>query len=418
MMGLLPSILLADGVTGSNVGPPSPSTDLPSSAQLASESSNIQQTGNQWIALLSDIGSHLTPSGPLVWKGAPPTLLYKASRLAGLFATTDKPIELPAEFISLQFSRSFLEEYFGRAVERDTDVDDMILGTRIAGRSHLTGTVKLLWQPEDNPDGFDLIFRGVCRSQTDGLHEVVTLHNQAETRFEACKQIEWTEDGLKALPAVAKADTHSTTVNIDSSLPGFLGRIATGIAEQRVAESRAQADAISSEHAAKRIQDGFDARINRSLVWLRLASRHFPTAGFLRTATRLKLSNTPELLQLAVYRREASDAALSEMPEGCDVAIRLHRGVLNRFLEDRTALLVCGAIAMQMLMTESEATSSRSDSSSQVSTLPSWQLARSADGQWLLVQHIAPPPANGDSIPAAPKSTLAAPVSVRAPAVR
>ncbi len=326
---------------------------------------------------------------------------------------------MPAEFISAQFSRRFLEDYFERAVERDTNVDDTILGTRIAGRSHLTGTVKLLWQPEDNPDGFDLVFTGVCRSQTNGLHEVVTLHNQAETRFEARKQIEWTEDGLKALPAVAKADTHSTTVGIDSSLPGFLGRIATGIAEQRVADSRAQADAISSQRAAKRIQDGFDARIDRSLTWLRLASHHFPTSGFRKcTATRLKLTNTPELLQMAIYRRDAVDAAQTEMPAGCDVAIRLHRGALNRVLEDRTVLLVCGAIALQMLMSESEATVSRSDASTADLQRRPWQIARSADGQWVLVQHIAAPPAANDSSPDSPKPTLAAPVSVKAPAAR
>jgi hypothetical protein len=327
----------------------------------------------------------------------------------------ETPADLPAELVSVECSRRFLENYFQRAVERDAPVDDQILGTRIAGQSHLSGQVKLVWHTPDLPPGFDLIFSGVCRSQTDGLNEVVTLHNQAETVFEARKQLIWTGEGLEASPAVAQAETHSTTVKIDSSLPGVVGRIASRIAQDRVAEVRPQADAISSQHAAERIARGFDARVDRSLAMLQMASHYLPAAIRLGRETRMQLTSTDDTMRLSLVRLGASEAdlakATSEMHENCDVAIRLNRGFMGHALADRLVLLVGGAILLQTVANEEEAPAPQPvsqhprgtiktaavKSSAAPAPLPHWRLSPARDGRWLVVEHFSSPSASEPS---------------------
>ena len=293
---------------------------------------------------------------------------------------------------------------------------------RIRGRSHLSGQVHLVWSAADQPPGFDLIFTGVCKSQTDGLHEVVTLHNQAETRFEARKSFVWSDAGLETSPAVATAETHSKTMNIDSSLPGFIGRIAADVAHDRANERRAQADAISSQHAAQRIARGFDQRVDRQLAVLQAISHHLPASGYLRKATRFAMSSTPEALHFGLYRRDTTGNAQTAwlMPESCDAAIRLHRGVLELALADRTGLLVLGAVLLQFVASESQdlAEPALAVDVSKTSARAHWRLTRSDDGEWLLAEHFSPQPAGQPSPVGVPQPVPVSPVSQQRPAFR
>ena len=390
--------------------------DQPAAAQTAKGPVNTS-------GLLNDLASKYLPShlpaDSLVWRTVPLSVLLEANRMAGLFGKP-RAAPLPAELASAQISRQFLENYFRRAVERDSIVDDQVLGLKIAGRSHLTGQVHLLWHSADQAPGFDLIFTGVCHSQTDGLHEVVTLHNQAETHFEARKEFIWTETGLETSPAVAQAETHSKTVNIDSSLPGFVGRIATEIAHDRANQRRAEADAISGQHASQRIAGGFDQRVDHQLAILRLVSHHLPVGGLLRQATRFEVASTGESLHLAVYRRDVAgnEQTVGVLPEHCDAAIRLHRGVFQQALADRMGLAVLGGLVLHFLTTESQQVA-QAAAADNTSPQPKayWQMARSVDGQWLLVEHYSPEPASQPSLPEALRPTPATPVSQERPVV-
>ena len=103
-------------------------------------------------------------------------------KASGCFARSDRH-ELPAVLIRAEFSRQFMEQYFQRGIEHDDVVDDVILGTKIDGQSHLSGAIRLVLVPSDNDVRFDLIFTGVCRSRTQGVNDVVVLQNTAETQL-------------------------------------------------------------------------------------------------------------------------------------------------------------------------------------------------------------------------------------------
>ena len=261
LAGILATAVLTIGFDGHRTAaaaPAAPATTPHESASATTKPADKAATPAaqgtvKLSAFFSDLAgksvSSYLPTSLLDWDISPLSALAAGARLTGLFGNHGS-VPLPVELASAEFSRGFLETYFQRAVERDSPVDDQVLGLRIKGRSHLTGQVHVAWHAADQPPGFDLIFTGVCHSQTDGLHEVVTLHNQAETKFEARKSFGWTDAGLDTSPAVATAETHSKTVNIDSSLPGVIGRIATEIAHDRADARRAGRRHLS--HACRR----------------------------------------------------------------------------------------------------------------------------------------------------------------------
>ncbi len=235
---------------------------------------------------------------------APLGLLVQARHAAEFFREDHSA--LPPKLVCAQFSRSFLEQYFERAIENDDIVDDLILGTKINGASHISAGIQLELVPSYKDIRFDLVLSGFNRSQTQGVHSVVVLQNAAETQFQARKQFVWNSKGFSYFPTVAVPDTRSRTGRIDSTLPGSLGRIATQIAERRVAELRSQADAIASQHAVARIETALDARVDHAFAWARSVSRRLPTATFIRRETRIKLSSARDAVQIVVFRRDAA----------------------------------------------------------------------------------------------------------------
>ncbi len=326
--------------------------------------------------------------GALGYRLFPLALLAKSEH--ALFGAPQRT-ELPPILISAQFSRELVERFFQRAIERDDVVDDLILGTKIDGQSHLTGNVRLALVPSENEIRFDIIFTGICRSKTRGVNDVIVLQNTAETRFEAHKPLVWNSAGITTGPAVATAETRSRTNQINSTLPGVIGWVATQVAQGRANETRAQADAISSQHSAARIQRGLDARVDHLLAWATLISHYLPASSFLRRSTRIELSTTPECVGLAVVRRGVAGTAapmkMPTIPDDCDLAIEIHRGVLRRMAREPVALMIGGLVMDQILVTERPDVVERQDFTTSSPRHPAWQVARSPDRQWLTVRH-------------------------------
>jgi hypothetical protein len=337
----------------------------------------------------------------------PLLMLVQAEHWIGLFRTAE-PADFPEELARAQFSCRLAEKYFARAIERDEIVDDVILGTKINGTGHVSGNIRFALEPSPNEIRFNLIFTGVCRSRTQGLNDVVILQNTADTQFQARKQFVWGSQGLTALPATATAETHSTTRQINSTLPGLRGWIATGIAEQRVAESRAQADAISSQHSADRIRRGLDVHCERSLAWVRLVSNQVPASSVIRRGAWLELSSTSDALHLVLRRRgtaaPATRTANVALPPGCDMAMQIHRETLRSVIRDPLTLLVGAGILARIRAADRPAVSfttvptptgfvaSRPPATAGSSApRAAWQLAASRDGQWLMAQHVLTP---------------------------
>jgi len=371
--------------------------DARESARTKRESETKKQSPVQNLALecWNSGADKYFSFGALGYRIFPLALLIEGRHAFELFQVPDRST-LPARLVCAQFSRQFVEQYFQRAIESEDVVDDTILGTKIDGQSHLSGVIGISLMPSSKEIRFELVFKGVCRSRTAGVNTVVVLQNTAETQFEARKEFVWNSQELTHLPTVAQAETHSKLHQVDTELPGVIGRIARQIAEQKVAEVRPQADAIAAQHAAKKIESSLDARVDDSLAWVRLVSRHLPVAGFIQRATRTRLSCTGDAVQVLLLRRDAmnSPAAtkMPPLPHDCDISIQIHRGMWPAMIRDPLALLMGAAIANQIVATEDPATAeSQTDRSLNPPAL-AWRLTRSPDGEWLIAQHIQQTP--------------------------
>ncbi|HEX4145782.1 MAG TPA: hypothetical protein VHY91_19915 [Pirellulales bacterium] len=336
------------------------------------------------------VGKHLS-LGPLGYRLFPLALLVEGGRAIEVFQASNRAT-LPEQLFRAQFSRQFVEQYFQRTVETDNVVDDVILGTKIDGQSHLSGIIGITLVPDSKEIRFDLVFRGVCRSRTEGVNTVVVLQNTAETQFEARKQFVWNSQGLASSPTIAVAKTRSTTNRIETGLPGVIGDVARQIAQARVAEVRPQADAIAAQHAAARIERALDARVDESVAWMRLISRYLPAAGQIQRMTRIKLSCTREAVEIVILRRDLENiAALSNtppLPGDCDLSIQIHRGTLLAMAHDPLALLMGAAVAHQVFATEEEPAVETPAGVALDSPALAWRFTRSPDGEWLVVRHV------------------------------
>jgi hypothetical protein len=337
-----------------------------------------------WLAGLSK----LAPADVFKLPLFPLPLVTKGAGFIRLFRAGDESSPAP-KLISVQCSRQFLEQYFQRAVEGDEIVSDMILGTKIDGQMHLSGAIGLTLQPNNRELRFDLVFAGVCRSQTAGVNSVVVLQNTADTLFQAQKHFIWNSHGLTYSPATAIAETHSTTNRIDTVLPGLIGRIATQIAAGRVAQVHNQADEIAAQHAADRIEQALDQRVDEALAGLESISRQLPAASYLTRTTRTKLSSSREQAQLLVLRRDAKNTPalvkMEHLPRDCDVLIQIHREMFRELARDPAALMAAMGVVMQLLAAENP------PGAAQVVAPQGqfdWQFAPSTDGQWLVVRHV------------------------------
>ena len=158
-------------------------------------------------------------------------------------------------------------------------INDSILGAKINGRSNLTGTIQLVPRPSSKDIRFDLVFTGFSKARTQGVHSVVVLQNTTETQIQAQKSFILNSKGLTYSPAVAVAETHSATDQINSTLPGGFRRIAKQIAAKKVAEVQPQLDLAVAQTAAARVQQVLDARVEHRLAWTRLISKRLASSS-------------------------------------------------------------------------------------------------------------------------------------------
>ncbi|QDU31878.1 hypothetical protein ETAA8_70390 [Anatilimnocola aggregata] len=155
-------------------------------------------------------------------------------------------------FASSQFLASGLDQ----KLDRVTPVNDNILGTSINGTARLLGqtNLKMLTNPEQA--GYSVVLSGVANSNSVGYNGPVTIHSTGVTNLHGEKRIHFDDEigGMRPSPATATAAT-STSVNGI----GARGPLVEKIAWKRVMESKGQAEAIASQHAADRLRAQMDS---------------------------------------------------------------------------------------------------------------------------------------------------------------
>ena len=243
----------------------------------------------------------------------------------------------------VRVSHEYLSKRFEKSVDRTKPLVDLILGTRIHGKSHTVGNTRLVLVPSGDSFQADIEFVGTVHSKSRGENGPAILHLESDSTFRATKRIVLDNVGLSAAPAHADAKTDVHTRGIQSRHPGLIGELVKRIARRRVAKTHSQANAIASNHTAKTVAGDLDRGVAKALATL--GESFAAAAGLdkvdLKTLTahrdgqilHIRLRTTADYAELAMTpapaKWEQLAASLPNVSGSPLVALRVHRSMMS-----------------------------------------------------------------------------------------
>jgi hypothetical protein len=217
-------------------------------------------------------------------------------------------------------------------VDDKSPVRDNILGTDISGTAHTVGKVTANLIP--NPDKAMLETRLVAtaRTRTVGYNGPAVIQSSGVSQIDGRKRVIIDENGFAVYPATAAANTRTQILGVSAG-----GGIATRVANNRVAESKGEAERIAGQHAAIKARQRVDAQANTQLGkshanFLQkfrnplLRKREFPPL--------LKFSTTEDRLSIVSLQANRNQLAAPDDPppitvEDNDLAVQAHESYIN-----------------------------------------------------------------------------------------
>jgi hypothetical protein len=177
----------------------------------------------------------------------------------------------PDHRIVLRVSSSMLNSMMDgqELVNRETDVQEWILGTNVVGRSKVTGTPVVKLVESADRAKFQIILEGTSVARTTGYSGPAIVYSRSITKFTATKLVVFEpERGFYGQPVQVTARTYNTVQGIDSTRGGLIGRIIRRRAAAIEAGQHAQVEQIASQRAARRIQLAFEKKAAERLAKL------------------------------------------------------------------------------------------------------------------------------------------------------
>jgi len=249
-------------------------------------------------------------------------------------------VAVPNNFMYVRFSKSFLEAYFRKQIERTSPVQQNVLGAAVRGTSHTVG--RTVMELVNNPTQAEakLILKGTTTFNTVSYSGPVEIFGHGETDFIAWKKIWFDGLNVQQAPAHATATTHTGTTGIDTDMRLFR-RIALRIAGRREAESHAEAEQITAERTKQRVEKEFDttgaARAEKFSQVLESQYERLPLEGHF-AITDIRCCTTPDMLEIQVLGRSdaeprmvAAPAALAGSP---DIELEIHTAMIRKAMLD------------------------------------------------------------------------------------
>jgi hypothetical protein len=235
-------------------------------------------------------------------------------------------------------------------ISRSEQITDNILGTRIRGTAHTTGTVGISTIPSRDRAVLELISNGHSISHNVGNNGPAVIRSTAHTDFTATKRVELSDPVFAARPASANATTRSDIHSISKRGGGLGSRIVSRVGWQRARQNHARADAIASDHAEDRIVRRFNQDVNDELREARARyeeeyRRPLARRGALPEYTRFSSDTDSISIETTQANRSQLGAASPPppAPEGFDMTMRLHESAINNY----AATILAGATATE-----------------------------------------------------------------------
>jgi hypothetical protein len=235
-------------------------------------------------------------------------------------------------------------------INRMERITDNILGTRIRGDAHTTGSVGVASIPSEEKAILEFISQGRSRSQNIGNNGPAVIRSTARTDFTATKRVELSDPAFASRPARANARTNSDIHSISKRGGGLGSRIVSRIGWKRANQNHRRADAIASDHAENRIVRRFDDEIHTEL---RDARQRYED-DFRRPLVRrgelpehIRFSTDRDSLSVETIQANRGQLAATgpppPQPAGHDMTMRLHESAVNNY----SAIVLGGATASE-----------------------------------------------------------------------
>ena len=286
--------------------------------------------------------------------------------------------------VYVRLSKPLLERLVRQDVSRRSAVEDNILGTPVTGVSQTLGHAELELQSHPDVGLGQIHFSGTVNFDTVGCSWPVQIFTRGVTQFHSVKTIWLDDQGIHLTPSATNASTQSTNTGITTSLPRLRGRISLRIAQSREAESHAQAEEVTSQHAARRIDRHFDASAEeqvaapRNIVSTKLAA--LPTDDPLRPRG-WQARSKPDFLEIVLLGPPGDGSGYVPAPTtklgAADVRVDIHAAVVKAAMTDPAVRSILQAVTVSLAM--------RPGKSSEMPTV-TW----SDDSQWLSIAWQSP----------------------------
>ena len=243
--------------------------------------------------------------------------------------------------ILLEVHESLLAQAVNRPVDQVMPVVVVLLGTRVRGRGHTCGNVRLDFVPSPDRAAFDLVFDATNVANTRGSQGPVTVNSRGVTNLGARRRFFLDESTASASPvqATAATDTTITGIAVNSR---FGKRLIQRIASRKIAETKPQAEAIAEGRARDRLRRQFQEQTEPAVAQFRDQFQEKVRGPLEKQGLypeMLHMNTTDSTLAITARKAAASQLAAASLPPasaaGNLISARVHESAINNMLEEK-----------------------------------------------------------------------------------
>jgi hypothetical protein len=231
----------------------------------------------------------------------------------------------------LRFSEDMLRTGVDQAVDQQTGVREVIMGTSIRGNARMQGQVTLDLIPGVNPAQLDVLLTGTTFSNNTGRNRSVTIRSSGVTRVNGRKRLLLDEEGVVGQYAQASCDTDSTIHSISARCA-----MVRKIASKQASRTKPRVEAIASQRAARRVERDMNAQAAEMLETLNETFQEKFRNPLLRRngfPQQLDFESTDDSLQVTMLQagRDLLAAPTDPPPltADYDIGIRFHETLVG-----------------------------------------------------------------------------------------
>lgn len=231
---------------------------------------------------------------------------------------------------------TFLASAFEAPVDVTEEVREIILGTDVRGKGHITGVRQLKLLPDESAARFEIVVTGVIHSDTVGFKGPARIYSNSKTLFTARKGVAFTSEGLDFEATSSTADTDSDIQDVDVTCRSAC---AERIAWRQTWKQKSAAEWEAARKAEQRVSRRVEQEANPQLEKLAARYRDRLRQPLLERGlfpAKLDLRTTNEDLQVSVLQLGHGGLSARETPqiatEGA-VVVLAHQSWFNNLAE-------------------------------------------------------------------------------------